>query len=352
MPSLDHVKRYEEERPRYESLTKKLQSLLEELLRAKRLEVVLETRTKTVQSFAEKLNRPEKKYDDPLREVTDLSGVRIIVRTLADVPVVASLIAQEFAVDSTRSLRKSDQLDDDRFGYLSDHYIVQLKEPRTKLQEWSGLAGLNAELQVRTILQHAWASVQYSLDYKSSYDIPKKLRRRLFRLSALFELADEELNQIGADAKTLSARYSEQVNVTPGDVELNVDSLRAYLEKSQTVAHWTKFIEQLGVAIGPIGMISRDVQMAMAAGLSRIGEVDALLNAARKWGEPYLREFFQNTFGTSNPQRNSMDRNGVITLFLIGEFQNVFTNEILDSRFGWGKPERATVPARKYNPKP
>ena len=352
MPSPDHVKRYEEERPRYERFTKKLHSLLDELLRAKGLEVVLESRTKAAASFAEKLNRPEKKYDDPLREVTDLSGVRIIVQTLADVPVVASLIAKEFAVDQARSLRKSDQLDDDRFGYLSDHYIAQLKDPRTKLQEWDGLTGLNAELQVRTILQHAWASVQYSLDYKSSYDIPKNLRRRLFRLSALFELADEELNQIGADARALSAKYSEQVNITPGDVELNVDSLKAYLEKSPTVAHWTKFIEQLGVAIGPIGMISRDVQMAKAAGLTRIGELDALLNTARKWGEPYLRDFFQNTFGIPDPKRNSMDRNGVITLFLIGEFQSAFTNEILDRKFGWGKPERATVPARKHNPKP
>lgn len=350
MLSLDHARHYEKVRPQYERFTKKLAALLDELLKAKGLDIVLDSRTKSIASFAEKLSRPEKNYEDPLREITDLSGVRVIVRSLSDALQVEELIDQEFAVDADRSIRKRDHFDDDRFGYLSDHYIVTLKEPRKKLQEWNGLAELSAEIQVRTILQHAWASVQYSLDYKSSYDIPKKLRRRLYRLSALFELADEELNQIGTDAKALFANYSEQVRIDPKDVELNVDSLKAYLEKSPSVEYWLEFIQRLGVAVGAIGMISRDVTMAKSAGLTTIGQIDGLLNGARSWGESYLRDFFHNTFGNPVPPIGcSMDRNGVVTLFLIGEFQSIFDNETLDNEFGWGKPERATVPARKYN---
>jgi hypothetical protein len=162
-------------------------------------------------------------------------------------------------------------------------------------------------------------------------------------------LADQELDQISTDARQLFAQYAEQVKSDAGDIELNTDSLRAYLENSEIVARWAKFIEGLGVAIGGIGMISRDVEIAMKVGLSTIRQVDAVLRTAHDWGEPYLRDFFRNTFGEPIPKGCSMDRNGVVTIFLIGSFLDVLTDEVLERQFGWGKPERATRPARQYN---
>lgn len=351
MDITNHTRRFVEERPRYEKLTAKLHALLQDLLASEGIEAVFDARTKSVESFDEKVVRPGKAYQNPLSEITDLSGVRVVLRTLDDVNRVGSLIEREFSVDVARSVKKSEQLDEDQFGYLSEHYIVQIKEPRSQLREWEGLSTLNAEIQVRTILQHAWAAVQHSLDYKSEYDIPKQLRRRLFRLSALFELADQELDQISADARTLFAQYAEQVKSDAGDIELNTDSLKAYLENSEEVARWAKYIESLGVNIGGIGMISRDVEMARTVGLSTIREIDTVIRTANDWGEPYLRDFFRNTFGEPAPKGCSMDRNGVVTIFLIGSFLDVLTDEVLDHQFGWGLPERATKPARKHNPR-
>ncbi|MER2541567.1 MAG: hypothetical protein ABTQ26_20175 [Azonexus sp.] len=351
MDLTNHTARFAEERPRYEKLTLKLQSLLRDLLASEGIEATFDARTKSVESFDEKVARPGKAYQNPIDEITDLSGVRVVLRTLEDVSRVESLIDREFLVDAERSVKKSEQLDEDRFGYLSEHYIIQIKVPRSQLREWEGLSNLKAEIQVRTILQHAWAAVQHSLDYKSEYDIPKQLRRRLFRLSALFELADQELDQISLDARNLFAQYAAQVKSDDGDIELNTDSLRAYLENSVVVSRWAKFIEGLGVTIGGIGMISRDVEIAMKVGLSTIREVDAILRAAHDWGEPYLRDFFKNTFGEPTPKGCSLDRNGVITIFLIGSFLDVLTDEVLERQFGWGLPERATRPARQYNPR-
>jgi putative GTP pyrophosphokinase len=57
-------------------------------------------------------------------------------------------------------------------------------------------ADIRAEIQVRTALQHAWSAVHHKLEYKSSTEAPPELRRRLFRLSALFELADEQFSEL------------------------------------------------------------------------------------------------------------------------------------------------------------
>jgi putative GTP pyrophosphokinase len=350
MKKTNHTKRFIEERPQYEKLTSKLHTLLGDLLASEGIETVIEVRTKSVESFDEKVSRPGKDYQNPLDEITDLSGIRLVLRTLSEVNRVRALIEREFIVDAQRSTRKIEHLATDQFGYLSEHYIIQIKKPRSQLPEWRGLIDLYAEIQVRTILQHAWAAVQHSLDYKSEYDIPKQLRRRLFRLSALFELADQELDHISADARSLFAQYAEQVQSDREDIELNTDSLKAYLENSETVANWANFIEKLGVDIGSIGMISRDVEMARMAGLSTIGEVDRVLKTAQEWGEPYLRDFFRNTFGEQIQKGCSMDRNGVVTIFLIGSFLEIFTEEVLESRLGWGKPRRAIVPARQHNP--
>lgn len=181
------IARYRTERPRYERFTNEVSELLRKLLSHENVNATVETRTKEVDSFAGKITRPGKNYVDPLSEVTDLAGLRIIVDSLTDVERVAQLLRSEFAIDATRSINKADALDPDRFGYLSQHFIVSLSPTRRALVEWSGLGELCAEIQLRTALQHAWSVIQHPLDYKSTIDVPKPLRRRLFRLSALFE---------------------------------------------------------------------------------------------------------------------------------------------------------------------
>ncbi len=353
MDALEGKKLYEEKRPIYKRLTAKIHSMLEELLKVEGVTVtVVESRTKKVAGFEEKINRPGKNYINPLEEITDLSGIRIVLYSLDDVEKVSDLVSREFIVDQERSVNKLNLLDADRFGYLSQHYIVKIGEPRSNLFEWKDLRDLWAEIQVRTVLQHAWAAIQHSLDYKSEYDIPMQLRRRLFRLSALFELADEELNHITDEAQGLFEQYKEQIESDQPSIELNLDSLKAYLEASEVVQEWADFIESFGVTVTSIGWISRDVEMDRRANIATVNEIDKLLKQSRAWGREYLREFLINTFGDPIPSNHgSMDRNGIVPIFLIGNFLEIFTDEILDKEFGWGLPERASIPAKKYNPK-
>src|SRR5258706_15152165 len=124
------VAEYRNVRPRYEKLADKVAGLLSELLTQNNIKAEIEHRTKSVESFSEKIVRPGKAYKNPLEEVTDLAGLRLILRSLSDVDRAASLVNNQFQVDVGRSLNKLDQLDPDRFGYLSQHYIVKLASIR------------------------------------------------------------------------------------------------------------------------------------------------------------------------------------------------------------------------------
>ncbi len=342
------VDEYKDYYPKYEKLTNKNRRLIEELLEAEGIKAMVEARTKSIDSFATKIKK--KSYNKLITDVTDLSGIRIIAYSLDDVERIASIVNREFVIDLEKSINKAKVLDVDRFGYLSQHFVVKVRTDRSKLLEWADLTDLCAEIQVRTVLQHAWAAISHFLDYKQEIDIPKEIRRKLFRLSALFELADEELTALISEVGIISDQYKQQIQKQITKIEINVDSLRAYLENSNTVKYWANVIKGFGVGISGPGLISRDVEMLRMVGITDLTKVEEMLLSSKSWGTDYLKEHYENTCG-GTPEKWSTDINGIITLFLIGNYPEVFTDEILDKQLGWGKPERATVPAKKYNPK-
>ena len=155
---------------------------------------IVESRTKTPESLEEKVER--KGIRDFKSEILDITGIRIILYYQDDIDKVQKLINENFQVDQLNSVNKENLYDSNEFGYLSRHYIVELNDKRNKLAEWKRFKKYYAEIQVRTVLQHSWASISHELSYKKNYDIPKEVSRKLFRLASLFELADEQFLEI------------------------------------------------------------------------------------------------------------------------------------------------------------
>ncbi len=225
--------RYAARRHWFESLTGRLHSLILDLLRQERIEVInVEARTKEVESFVGKISRKDVNFPNPLAEVTDLVGVRIITYDLEDVNEVGQLIRKEFGVDDTVSGDRPINLEPDRFGYTAVHYIVVPSSSRKPLTEWRQYADVRVEIQVRTALQHAWSAVHHKLDYKSTLEAPKELRRRLFRLSALFELADEEFSRLRIDRSRIRSGYEDGVRGGQLDISIDEASIAAYIQGS------------------------------------------------------------------------------------------------------------------------
>src|SRR5271157_1241523 len=140
---------------RLPSLTKLAETLkraIEGLLKAEGIKVqYIKPRIKLFDSFYEKI--PRKGYTEPFEQTEDLCGLRIIAFLRSDLARINSMIEKEFFIDHGQD--KSNELDQDRFGYRSHQYIISLKEQWLEGVEYRGLGGLKAELQVRSILMHA-----------------------------------------------------------------------------------------------------------------------------------------------------------------------------------------------------
>ena len=185
--------RYRDEyQPLYKQFASRLHPLLEELIDKAGIPIDhIECRVKTIESFLKKIER-FKFYDNPFERIQDFVGIRIITNYQDDVHKVIEIIRKEFDVDEELSGDKSTELGIREFGYKSVHLKIFLSPPRVTLQEWEPYAGLPAEIQVRSVLQHAWSVIDHEIAYKSKLQPSSKIVRRLSRLSAKLEEVDEE----------------------------------------------------------------------------------------------------------------------------------------------------------------
>lgn len=181
-------------------------------------------RSKSPESLAKKIARPDKNYQT-LSEITDLAAIRVTSYFESDVDLIAKAIETEFEVDQENTIDKRQSIDADRFGYQSLHYVVCLSKQRRELAEYKRYGGLKLEVQVRSILQHAWAEIEHDLGYKSEAGIPRILRRRFARVAGLLELADAEFDAIRADIAQYADSVGAQIARNPEQVAIDLTSL-------------------------------------------------------------------------------------------------------------------------------
>jgi GTP pyrophosphokinase len=249
---------------------------------------MVESRAKDVPSFEGKISRPGKSYIDPLKEITDLCGCRVILYYQDDVDRVAEAIRAEFLISEENLSRQPHLLEVDRFGYLSAHYIVSVGKARTNLTEWRPYADLVAEIQVRTVIQHAWSAVSHALQYKQEAAIPSKLQRRLHRIAGLFELADEEFVGIRIEREGLRLQAREDLERGDDSVPLTAAAISEFLSTWQGVGRLTAAAEKVGFTItgedddeyDPSEYISSIYDTAVLAGISDVGGLRSALEQA------------------------------------------------------------------------
>jgi ppGpp synthetase/RelA/SpoT-type nucleotidyltranferase len=179
----------------------------------------LESRVKAEASLAGKLELKGGKYKS-LADITDIVGVRVITFYIDDVDKVASAIERLFEVDWDNSVDKRKSADIDSFGYLSLHLICQMPD-----------APYRFEIQMRTVLQHAWANMNHDTGYKSGVEIPKRYVRNMSRLAGMLELVDEQFSQIRTELTDYRRRIRTLVaSGNLDEVPIDTDTFRSFLE--------------------------------------------------------------------------------------------------------------------------
>ncbi|OEG63279.1 ppGpp synthetase catalytic domain-containing protein (RelA/SpoT-type nucleotidyltranferase) [Halanaerobium congolense] len=194
------VKWYQKERSKYINLKAEVEKILKEALNEN--EIIfhsIESRVKSVNSFREKALR--EKYDDPVTEITDLTGIRIITLFEKEIHQISDIIKELFKIDYEKSEDKSDLLDADKMGYKSIHYIAELSQEKIYATDLESFSGIKFEIQIRSILQHAWAEIEHDRNYKFKGKLPKHLQRRFYALAGMLEIADREFNTLSEEVE-------------------------------------------------------------------------------------------------------------------------------------------------------
>lgn len=208
--------------PKHGLLSSSVVAIVESLLRSEKVEFLAVTsRVKDLQSAIQKVNR--KGYKDPERQLTDLSGIRIIVFFESDVVRVSNIIKTAFEVDEVNSSNKDAAMSVDQIGYRSVHFVCGLGSSRSKLPEYKALEGLKFEFQVRTVLQHAWAELAHDRNYKFSGSLPKDAQRKLFLYAGMLELADKGFDELSREIDSYIESVKHEVEV--GDLNIDIDSI-------------------------------------------------------------------------------------------------------------------------------
>ena len=185
----------------YEMALQQIQRIMQELFESRGLKITIKHRVKSLQALYDKICRKMAGLPEGTRTIvpSDLLGLRVVCPFLSDIDTVETIIDAHFGVSEKE--RKGAELGFKEFGYESLHFLIECPEA---VRERCGLHRQTlVEIQVRTLLQDAWAEVEHELIYKAEFTpLDEPMRRRLAALNANLNLSDimfQEIRDYQAD---------------------------------------------------------------------------------------------------------------------------------------------------------
>ena len=159
------------------------------------------------------------------------------------------------------------------------YLTCKLGAKRDQLREYKDITDLQFEIQVRTVLQHAWAELAHDRAYKFGGSLPEDIQRRINLCAASLEMMDREFVSIVAEI----ANYGNRVASQSGDVLLSLSINSVSLSK-----YLADFSEKNSITISdaqnPSSMQSL-VHELSGFGLTTIGNIDHMLT------EKFVRDY-------------------------------------------------------------
>ncbi len=261
----------------YGELSHTINFVLETLLKESTISKYLlaPARAKSIESLRGKLIRIEKNDEKDeqikkLSDVKDLAGCRIGFYIEADINRFKSYIYENFEVLDEKLHYSSKEKEK---GYNATHLIVKLKKNRVELPEYSRFKNLKCEIQLTTILYHAWSEIEHDITYKIPDEVNQTFKNEIDILKRRFvnvvedyiKPAQHDINYIASsfeklkkgteifnvnffkniknaqsnnelfqNLKTLLSYVEEYGDKTPDDVKL-LEVIRSSLKKSRTL---------------------------------------------------------------------------------------------------------------------
>lgn len=245
MTESEFKKKYEEEKYIFDAWGKfVINKILDELKKDKTdpdklLKIVSSPRVKDTESILAKAFYRNKNYKNPYEDITDKVGVRFVALLDEDIKKICNIIdsVDEWSASKDRDYEKERSDEPLNFDYQSMHYIVISKNNIN----YEGViipTKTPCEIQVRTLLQHAYSELTHDRIYKSDFDPTAKIKRTVARSMAFLETTDEYFQEVSNGMmelpvfilyELLKKKLSSSIGICPDVSKVNIHILQAYL---------------------------------------------------------------------------------------------------------------------------
>lgn len=183
-----------------ESVAERLAALVGEILtEVPRIDRVA-SRAKSPEQFAIKAGKVNEegtaRYSDPLVQIQDQIGARVVVFLKSDVETVSEVLEGYF-----RPLEREEHVPDSprEFGYVGRHWIFALPTDVVPREVEEGDVPRFFELQVKTLFQYAWSEASHDVEYKAPTELTADQHRRFAYGAALAWGADRVFEELWAE---------------------------------------------------------------------------------------------------------------------------------------------------------
>ncbi|AJZ75472.1 GTP pyrophosphokinase [Candidatus Nitrosotenuis cloacae] len=225
-PPIHDINWYRENRSIYQELADRVAKILTEILNLNKINYALiQFRAKSIESLQNKTKDP--KYAS--RTLFDLAGIRAVGYVRDDVDKIVKTIKENFDVDDAKSKDKSSELPPDRFGYRAIHLICKIPTQRLALPEYKKFNSLYFEIQIKTILEHAWAEIEHDRNYKYK-GLSDDIKRDFYLTAGLLENADNQFDLITKRIDTNIDRITQKTKEGKfAEIEIDPATLKLHL---------------------------------------------------------------------------------------------------------------------------
>lgn len=271
---------YERQYRQYQTEAHHVRDLIGEITRSTGpLVHTITARAKSPESVRAKIRR--KHYRDPEQQVMDLIGVRIITYYHDDVQPIVAQLQENLDINISESVDKRVQLGLREFGYRSVQLVARPKADHAYTRSLQIPQDRWFEIQIRSILEHAWAEIEHEIVYKSGVQYPEDVVRRFASLAGTLELLDNEFLALRHERNDLINRYRDIYTQNEENLEpFDVARLLGFLEASRPRGRSWRQSEEAGVPFHP-GLDASCVEALKAVGLDTPGALEAAFNSPR-----------------------------------------------------------------------
>jgi ppGpp synthetase/RelA/SpoT-type nucleotidyltranferase len=272
-----------------EALSKATEQLIETILNEEQITIhSVQARVKKRKKVESKYCNHEKDYKC-LDDMSDLVGLRIITYYSDKIDQIAEIINREFELLGPMDDKRKGKLDS--FGYSAIHMDCKYSQGRIENTEYRRFAGMCFEIQITTVLGHAWAEMHHG--WYDARNSPSEEERRFYRLAAVLELAEQEFLEIRKKKDQRELIASVRVAAKAPEIPITIESLQAFIEQKEIVAKTDDELSKiLGRTVSNIAtqdQLSHLARIVISAGIETTQDLEGKLTEAAPAVAEYVR---------------------------------------------------------------